>query len=138
MNKIPYASLHVGDTAQKTRQYTEEDVIAFAKVSGDANPVHLDEAYAATTPFKTRIVHGMLVLSLFSTIFGNEIPGLGTIYVNQTVKFTKPVYFNDFITATVTLKEMIPDRGRVIFDCVATNQRNEVVLVGEAILIPPK
>jgi len=138
MNKIPYASLHVGDTAQKTRQYTEEDVIAFAKVSGDANPVHLDEAYAATTPFKTRIVHGMLVLSLFSTIFGNEIPGLGTIYVNQTVKFTKPVYFNDFITATVTLKEMIPDRGRVVFDCVATNQRNEVVLVGEAILIPPK
>ena len=138
MNKIPYASLHVGDTAQKTRQYTEEDVIAFAKVSGDANPVHLDEVYAATTPFKTRIVHGMLVLSLFSTIFGNEIPGLGTIYVNQTVKFTKPVYFNDFITATVTLKEMIPDRGRVVFDCVATNQRNEVVLVGEAILIPPK
>jgi 3-hydroxybutyryl-CoA dehydratase len=138
MNKVPIASLHQGDTAQMTRQFTELDVVGFSRVTGDVNPAHLDETYAATTPFKTRIVHGMLVGSLFSAIFGTELPGLGTIYVNQTLKFTKPVYLNDVVTAKVTLKEFIPDRGRVIFDCVATNQNNEVVLIGEAILIPPK
>jgi 3-hydroxybutyryl-CoA dehydratase len=138
MNKSNYASLHLGDTAQMTRQFTEQDVIGFSQVTGDVNPAHLDEAYAATTPFKTRIVHGMLVGSLFSAIFGTQLPGLGTIYVNQTLKFIKPVYLHDSITAKVTLKEFIPDRGRVIFDCVATNQNNDVVLIGEAILIPPK
>ncbi|MDD3126925.1 MAG: MaoC family dehydratase [Candidatus Izemoplasmatales bacterium] len=138
MNKIPFTDLHVGDSSHMTKQFTESDVLGFAKVTGDINPAHLDETYAATTMFKTRIVHGMLVGSLFSAIFGTELPGLGSIYVNQTLKFTKPVYLNDEITATVTVKELIFDRGRVVFDCVATNQNQEVVLIGEAVIIPPK
>ncbi|MFA5037130.1 MAG: MaoC family dehydratase [Candidatus Izemoplasmatales bacterium] len=138
MNKIPFTDLHVGDSSHMTKQFTESDVLGFAKVTGDINPAHLDETYAATTMFKTRIVHGMLVGSLFSAIFGTEFPGLGSIYVNQTLKFTKPVYLNDEITATVTVKELIFDRGRVVFDCVATNQNQEVVLIGEAVIIPPK
>lgn len=138
MNKVPFVAIHVGDLYRMTKQFTESDVLGFAKVTGDVNPAHLDEAYAATTMFKTRIVHGMLVGSLFSAIFGTEFPGLGSIYVNQSLKFTKPVYLNDEIIATVTVKELIPDRGRVVFDCVATNQRQEVVLIGEAVIIPPK
>jgi 3-hydroxybutyryl-CoA dehydratase len=130
--------LHPGDQAQMTKQFFEADVIAYAKVSGDANPAHLDEEYAKTTIFKTRIVHGMLVGGLFSTLFGTVIPGIGTIYTYQSLKFTKPVFLNDTITATVTVKELIAEKNRVIFDCIATNQAGETVIIGEATLMPPR
>jgi len=130
--------MHVGDQAQMTKQFFEADVIAYAKVSGDANPAHLDEEYAKTTIFKTRVVHGMLVGGLFSTLFGTVMPGIGTIYTYQSLKFTKPVFFNDTITATVTVKELITEKNRVIFDCTATNQAGETVIIGEATLMPPK
>lgn len=132
------ADLHIGDQAKTTKLFSEADVIAYAKVSGDANPAHLDEEYAKTTLFKTRVVHGMLVGGLFSTIFGTIMPGIGTIYTFQSLKFTKPVFFNDTITAQVTVKELIPEKNRVIFDCVATNQAGETVIIGEAQLMPPR
>lgn len=121
-----------------SKQFTPEDVIAFANITGDKNPVHLDEDYAATTIFKKRIVHGMLVASLFSTIFGTMLPGLGTIYTHQSVKFVKPVYLYDTIQATVTIKDLLFEKNRVVFLCEAHNQHGELVITGEAILMPPK
>jgi len=132
------ADLQVGDTASITKQFSEADVLGYAQVSGDENPVHISEEYARSTPFKTRIVHGMLVGGLFSSIFGTIMPGIGTIYTHQSLKFTKPVYLNDSITATVTVKELITEKTRVVFDCVAKNQNDEVVIVGEAQLMPPR
>ncbi len=138
MNQYKLMDLHIGDSASKSKQFTEADVLGYAQVSGDANPVHVDETYAKTTLFKTRIVHGMLVGGLFSSIFGTIMPGIGTIYTHQSLKFTKPVYLNDTITAIVTVKELVNEKNRVIFDCVAKNQNDEVVIVGEAQLMPPR
>jgi len=138
MKRLTIEVLKVGDSQTMTKQFTEFDVIGFAQVTGDVNPAHLDENYAKNTFFKTRIVHGMLAGSLFSAIFGTEFPGLGSIYVSQSFKFIKPVYLNDTITATVTVKELVIEKNRVIFDCAARNQNQELVLVGEAVIMPPR
>jgi len=138
MKRYTIEAMQIGDKASLTRRFTEADVAGFAAVSGDHNPAHMDEAYAQTTMFKTRIVHGMLVGSLFSAILGTDLPGLGSIYTHQTLKFTKPVYLNDEITATVTVKELILEKNRVLFDCLAVNQNGETVIVGEATIMPPK
>lgn len=138
MNSYTLKQLNVGDKVSLVRAFTEEDVQLFAKVSGDTNPAHLDQEYAKGTMFKDRIVHGMLTASLFSALLGTEMPGLGTIYVGQTLKFLRPVYFGDEITATVTVKELLPERKRVIFECEAVNQQGDTVLVGEATMMPPK
>jgi acyl dehydratase len=138
MNRKTIEELAVGDKASLTKRFVESDVLGFAAVSGDRNPAHMDESYAQTTIFKTRIVHGMLVGSLFSALLGTELPGLGSIYTNQTLKFTKPVYLNDEITATVTVRELILEKNRVILDTTAVNQKGEVVIVGEATIMPPK
>ncbi len=138
MNRKTIEELAVGDKASLTKKFVEADVVGFAEVSGDRNPAHMDEAYAQTTIFKTRIVHGMLVGSLFSAILGTELPGLGSIYTNQSLKFTKPVYLNDEITATVTVRELILEKNRVVLDTTAVNQRGEVVIVGEAVIMPPR
>ena len=138
MKQYRLEDLSIGDTASITKQFSESDVLGYAAVSGDSNPVHLNEEYANTTPFKTRIVHGMLVGGLFSSIFGTIMPGIGTIYTHQSLKFTKPVYLNDTITASVIVKEKITEKNRVIFDCIAKNQNGEIVIVGEAQLMPPR
>ncbi|MDA3931721.1 MAG: MaoC family dehydratase [Tenericutes bacterium] len=138
MNQLTIQQLNVGDSASTKKAFTEKDVLTFAEVSSDYNPVHVDQEYSKETMFKKQIVHGMLVGSLFSAIFGVQMPGLGSIYTKQSLKFTKPVYFGDEIEATVTVKEMIIDRNRVIFDCVAKNQNGDVVIIGEATIMPPK
>ena len=138
MNSYTLAQLKVGDSASLVRVFTEEDVKLFAQVTGDTNPAHLDAEYAKGTMFKDRIVHGMLTASLFSALLGTQMPGLGTIYVGQTLKFLRPVYFGDEITASVTVKELLPERNRVIFECEAVNQKGDTVLVGEATMMPPK
>ncbi|MFA5006749.1 MAG: MaoC family dehydratase [Candidatus Izemoplasmatales bacterium] len=138
MNRKTIETLRVGDTASLSKSFTEADVAGFAAVSGDHNPAHMDEAYAKDTVFGARIVHGMLVGSLFSAILGTELPGLGSIYTHQTLKFTKPVYLGDAVTATVTVRELIPEKNRVILDTVAVNQKGETVIVGEAVIMPPK
>lgn len=130
--------LQVGDRAQFTKTVTAHDVVMFAGVSGDHNPVHLDEAYAQNTIFKTRIAHGMLVGSLFSTILGTQLPGEGTIYLGQDLRFLRPVILDDVITATVTVSEIIAEKNRVRLDTVATNQRGETVITGTAIVMPPR
>ena len=138
MNKLTIEQIKIGDSASTKKSFTEKDVLAFAEVSTDFNPAHVDKEYPKTTMFKKQIVHGMLVGALFSAIFGVKLPGLGSIYTKQSLKFIKPVYFGDEIEATVTVKEINKDKGRVIFDCVAKNQNDQVVIVGEAEIMPPK
>ena len=130
--------LQVGDKAELRKTFVEEDVAEFARVSGDSNPAHMDENYAKTTQFKTRIVHGMLAGSLFSALLGTDLPGVGTIYTGQTLKFTRPVHFGEEITASVTVKELNTERNRAVFECLAVNPQGEPVIIGEATVMPPK
>lgn len=137
MISLSLKDIAIGDAATWTKKYAEEDVNHYASITEDRNPQHVDEAYAKKSIFNSRVVHGMYVASLFSAIFGVKLPGLGSIYTKQSLKFTKPVYLNDTITAKVVVKEIIKDKNRVIFDCIAMNQRDEVVIVGEAEIMPP-
>jgi 3-hydroxybutyryl-CoA dehydratase len=130
--------LQAGDRAEFTKTVTAHDVLLFAGVSGDHNPVHLDETYAQSTMFKTRIAHGMLVGSLFSTVLGTQLPGEGTIYLGQDLKFLRPVYLDDVITAVVTVSEVIPEKNRVRLETSAVNQHGETVVTGSALVMPPK
>jgi len=130
--------IQIGDHASFTKTITETDVYNFGGIIGDFNPAHFDQVHAKSTFFKDPIAHGMLVGSLFSTCFGMYLPGPGAIYLGQELKFTKPVYFNDTITATVTVVEKIEEKNRVVFECVATNQEGEKVTIGKATLMPPK
>lgn len=127
--------IEVGQSASYSKTITETDVYLFAGISGDANPVHLNDVYAKETMFKGRIAHGMLTASLISTVLGMYLPGPGAIYAGQNLKFLAPVYFNDTLTATCTVKEKLPERKRVIMDCKVTNQNGVVVISGEATLI---
>ena len=138
MNSKSIDQIEIGEQAETTKKFIESDVLGFAEISTDFNPAHVDEDYARKTMFKQRIVHGMLVGSLFSSIFGVQLPGLGSIYTKQSLKFIKPVYFGDVITAVVTVKEKNLERNRVVFDCVAKNQNDETVIVGEAEIMPPR
>lgn len=138
MKKKTIQELQLGDVAKTTVKVTEDLVKLFAEVSGDNNPVHLDEEYASATPFKSRIAHGMLVGSLFSKLLGTELPGEGTIYLEQNLRFLKPVYLGDEVTATVSIKELLTEKNRVYFDTVATNQNDEVVVSGSAVVLAPR
>ncbi len=107
--------LAVGMTANRSHTFSKEDVLSFVDLSGDDNPIHTDEDFAASTVFKQPIVHGMLVGSLISTIFGKDFPGPGTIYLEQNMKFKAPVNFGDTVTAEVCITEIIPEKRRVFF-----------------------
>lgn len=130
--------IRLNEEASWQKTITQKDVETFGEVIEDYNPAHYDETYASKTVFKKRISHGMLVGSLFSKLFGLTLPGKGTIYVKQSLKFTKPVYFDDVITATVRVTEIINERNRVKFECVATNQNGDIVVKGDAEVMPPK
>lgn len=132
------AQITVGDTAFQEVEILEQNVETFGHITKDLNPAHFDGEYASKTMFKKRISHGMYVGSLFSKVFGMDLPGKGSIYVGQSLKFKRPVYFGDVIKALVTVKEVDEQRNRVYFDCVATNQNNEIVIKGEAEIMPPK
>lgn len=130
--------LRVGDAAFFEKTITDADVLLFAGVSGDMNPVHIDETYAKQSIFKHRICHGGLVSALFSTVLGTTLPGNGTIYLSQSSKFVSPVYLNDTIKAMVEVIEIIESKNRVIFKTTATNQHDQVVIIGEATVMPPR
>lgn len=130
--------LFVGQNASFTKTVTEADVILFSGITGDLNPVHINQLYAEQTVFKSRIVHGGLVSALFSTVLGMQLPGNGTIFVEQNSKFIKPVYFNDTITATATVEEVNLERNRVKLITEAINQKGETVVKGYAIVIAPR
>ncbi len=138
MNSLTIQELKIGDSSETKKVFTETEVLAFANITTDHNPAHVDKDYASKTMFKKQIVHGMYVGSLFSAIFGVQMPGLGSIYIKQSLKFTKPVYFGDEITAKVTVKELKIERNRVVFDCIAINQNGDTVIIGEAEIMPPR
>jgi 3-hydroxybutyryl-CoA dehydratase len=129
--------MKLGANASRTKRITIEDIKAFAQASGDMNPVHLDEVYAATTPFGRRIAHGLLTASILSAVLGNDLPGPGTIYLSQELKFKAPVFLDDEITATVELIRYREDRRIATFRTVCTNQDGKLVLEGEAVVIAP-
>lgn len=132
-----FEDLEVGMEASFAKTVSEADIVAFAEVTGDHNPVHLDEAYAAQTMFKTRIAHGMLTAGCISAVCGMQLPGPGAVYVSQTLNFRGPVKIGDRVVATVNLVELIPAKRRARFDCICTVD-GKVVLEGEAILMVPK
>ncbi|MDI6453344.1 MaoC family dehydratase [Peloplasma aerotolerans] len=130
--------MEIGDQRIYERMITTEDVKKFGELTGDMNKTHFDEAYAAGTVFKKPIVHGMLIGSLFSRIFGLDYPGEGTIYCSQSIKFLKPVYPNTIITVVATVKEIILEKNRVIFTTEIFDENKNCVLTGEAALMPRK
>lgn len=130
--------LNLGDFAESYKRIEDKDVVLFSEVSGDKNPVHLDEEYASTTRFKHRIAHGHLVSSLFSALLGTELPGEGSIYLGQDIRYLKPVYLNDEIRAVVKVVELDTTRNRVKLETNAYNQNNEMVISGLAEIMPPR
>ena len=128
-------TLKVGDTAARSRVISDEDVRAFAELTGDRNPVHLDEEYAARTRFGRRIAHGMLGASLISAVLANELPGRGTVYLSQTLRFTAPVFPGDTVTARVAVTKVREDKPVVTLETVCTNQRGEKLIEGEAVVL---
>ena len=126
--------LSPGMEASVSKTVTNEDITAFAELSGDINPVHLNEEFAAGTVFKKRIAHGFLTGSLFSTVLGTKLPGPGCIYMSQTMKFKGPVFIGDQLVATCTVTNVDMEKGRVSFDCVC-EANGRPVLTGEALLM---
>ena len=124
-----------GDTAAVTKTIMQTDIEKFAELSGDRNSIHLDENYAKSTRFRGCIAHGMLTSSLISNVIGNELPGLGSIYLSQSLKFVAPVFPGDTITARVTVTSVRPDKPIVTLETVCTNQRGEAVVKGEAVVL---
>lgn len=127
--------IRVGDTAELSKTITDEDVRAFAGLTGDHNPVHLDESYASGTRFGRRIAHGMLGASLISSALANKLPGEGTVYLSQTLKFVAPVYLDDTVTARVTVTGMREDKPVATLETVCLNQRGETLIKGEAVVL---
>ena len=129
--------LEVGQSAELKRTVAERDLATFAAVTGDDNPLHLDEAYAAGTPFKGRIAHGMLSAGYISAVLGTQLPGPGAVYVSQTLSFRRPVRIGDEVTAEAKIAAIDPARGRVTFEtrCVVGGK---TVVEGEAVVIVPK
>ncbi len=132
-----FDEIAVGDTASVMRTLGEEDIQLFALVSGDVNPAHLDAEYAANDSFRRVIAHGMWGGGLISAVLGTELPGPGTIYLGQSLRFRRPVGLGDTITTSVTVKEKRPEKSIVLLDCRCTNQHGEDVITGEAEVIAP-
>jgi 3-hydroxybutyryl-CoA dehydratase len=129
--------LKVGDSTKISKTITETDIENFARATGDFNPIHLDQAYAEKTIFKERIAHGLLSVGLLSSILGNILPGHGTIYLSQEVRFLAPVRIGDTITARVEVIELIPEKNRAKFKTTCINQDGKEVVEGTAWGMPP-
>ena len=131
-----FEDLELGMSASVSRTVSEVDILMFAGVSGDTNPVHLDQEFAASTMFGGRIAHGMLSAGLISAVFGTRLPGPGSIYLSQTLKFKAPVKIGDTVVARVTVKELKTEKRRAVFSTVCS-VGSTVVLDGEAELLIP-
>lgn len=131
-----FEDLQMGMSASVSRTVSEADILMFAGVSGDTNPVHLDEEFAASTMFGGRIAHGMLSAGLISAVFGTRLPGPGCIYLSQNLKFKAPVKVGDTVVARVTVKELKTEKRRAVFSTACT-VRGTTVLDGEAELLIP-
>ena len=123
--------LQLGMSASIAKTVTEADIILFAGISTDVNPMHLNEEWAKTTQFGGRIAHGMLSVGFISAVLANKLPGAGTIYLGQTLKFKAPVRIGDTVTATVTVRELVVAKRRCVLDAVCT-VNGKVVIDGES------
>jgi 3-hydroxybutyryl-CoA dehydratase len=132
-----FDELSVGQTAETTHVVGAADIEAFAALSGDINPVHMDEAYARTTPFGGRIAHGMLTAAYISAVLGNQLPGPGAIYLSQSLRFRRPVKIGDPVTARVTVKALDPGKGHATFETAAL-VNGKTVIDGEALIMVPR
>jgi len=130
--------MKVGDVAELAKTISESDIYLYAGITGDFNPAHINEAYAAKTFFKTRIAHGMLLGGFISAILGSKLPGPGTIYIKQELNFLAPVRIGDTITARAEIVEMIAEKNRVRFKTTCVNQDGTLIVDGEALVSPPK
>ena len=136
LENIPFEELSVGQTDTLTRTLTEEDLLLFAKVSGDTNPVHLDKDYAATTQFEGRIAHGMWTSSLISCALATRLPGPGGIYLSQEVKFMRPVKVGDTVTVQLEVQAINERRKRATVSTNVVNQDGKAVVKGTAEIMP--
>jgi len=125
-----------GMTALYARTVTDADIVLFAGISGDFNPVHLNHEFASSTMFEGRIAHGMLTASFISTVLGTKLPGPGCVYLSQSLRFKAPVRSGDTVNARVTVVDVVPDKGRVVLQTVCMVS-GEIVLEGEAQVIVP-
>ena len=132
-----YDDLTVGMTETLSKTIASSDVVGFAQLTGDRNPIHLSEHFAARTPFGKRIAHGLYTASLISAVLGTRLPGPGAVYISQTLNFRAPVRIGDTVTVTVTVVELMPERSRARLSCVCAVD-GAVVLDGEALVKVPK
>ena len=133
-----YEALELGETASFTKTITETDIYMFAGISGDFNPMHVDETYASKTKFKTRIAHGPLSQSLIAPVLGTKLPGLGTIALELFTRFLAPVYPGDTITATAKVSEKLAGKKVIRLKLTWVNQKQDLVAEGEALVSPPR
>ena len=132
-----FDELSVGQTAEVSHVVGAADIEAFAAVSGDYNPVHMDEAFARSTPFGGRIAHGMLSAAYISAVLGNDLPGPGSIYLSQSLRFRRPVKIGDPVTAKVTVKALDEAKGHATFETVCL-VNGKTVVDGEALIMVPR
>lgn len=128
-------NLKIGDKFSTTKQITDAVVRGFAELSGDFNPIHLDEEFAKTTQFGKRIAHGMISGALISAVLGNEFRGLKIVYLSQTMKFTAPVFIDDTVTATATVTNIREDKQIITLETICTNQVEKIVVKGESMIM---
>ncbi|MDZ7806627.1 MAG: MaoC family dehydratase [Gracilimonas sp.] len=138
MKMMTIHDLEINQRAEHTKKITQEEVYAFSEITGDRNPIHMDKEYAERTFFKKQIAHGALLSGLISAVFGMKVPGPGAIYEMQELRFLKPVYFGDEVTAYVEVQEINKERNRVTFNTGCSNQKGEIVAEGRSVLLPSK
>lgn len=137
LENITFEELEIGQSAELKRTLTQKDIELFAAVSGDVNPAHMDEHYAENSLFHGVIGHGMWSGGLISTVLGTELPGPGTIYLEQDMRFKKPVMLGDEVTVRVSVKSKRDDKPVVAFDCICLNEKGEVLVEGTATVLAP-
>ncbi len=138
MTGLTIDQLSVGQSARFTKTVSETDIYLYAGITGDFNPAHVNEEYAAKTFFKTRIAHGMLTAGFISTLVGTILPGPGSIYMRQELNFLAPVKIGDTVTAIAEVVEIIAEKKRVRLKTWCVNQDGTTVLDGEAVVSPPR
>ena len=130
--------LSIGQKAQFAKTVTETDVYMFAGITGDMNPVHINKVYAEGTMFKERIAHGMLSAGFISNVIGTQLPGTGSIYLGQNLKFKSPVHIGDTVTTTVEVVAIDEEKNKVTLRTTCENQEGKLLVDGEALIMPPK
>lgn len=133
-----YDELNMGDTSSFRKTITETDVVMFAGLTGDFNPIHIDEMYASSGPFGRRLAHGMLTLSLLTNVLGNKFPGLGTVLLDVQCRFKSPVFIGDTVEVQLKVIEKIPERGWVRMEAKFFNQHGKEVISGTTLASPPQ